>query len=91
MRQRPWIAHAGDTVREVMSQRRWLLLPIPLVLGNLLAYRGPYLITGTYVTTYLLATTVIVADLALLYYRNNHPWMGPTSLLVIALVGGVLS
>jgi signal transduction histidine kinase len=75
----------------MMSQRRWLLLPIPLVLGNLLVYRGSYPIAGTYVTTGLLAAVVIGANLALLRYRASHAWVGPVSLSVIALAGGLLS
>lgn len=87
----PWTTQFGDTVREILSQRPWLLLPTPLVIASLAVYRGPYSIPGNYVTTYLLGAIVIVANLVLLRYRNTAAWTGPVSLIVIALAGGLLS
>ena len=89
--QRPWIVRVADAFRQTMSERRWLLLPIPLVIGNLIAFRGPYLIVGGYVTTYLLAAAVVVANVALLRYRDTQTWIGPASLVVIACAGGMLT
>lgn len=34
---------------------------------------------------------MIAANVALLRYRNNHAWIGPLSLLVITLAGGLLA
>lgn len=87
----PRTTRFGDAVRQSLSQRRWLLLPIPLVIGNLAAFRGPYPVPGGFVTTYLLAATVIVANIVLLRYREAAVWVGPTALVVIALAGGLLT
>jgi signal transduction histidine kinase len=81
----------GEAVREILSQRRWLLLPLLLVIGNIAVYRGPYPVPGGVVTTYLLAAAAIVANLALLRYRAVAVWVGPVALVVIALVGGLLT
>ena len=85
-----WTVRVADAVREIMSQRRWLLLPIPLAVGNLAVYRGPYPIFGGYLTVYLLLAVVIVANLGLLRYRNTIAWIGPVALVVVALAGGLL-
>lgn len=89
--QQPWTARFGGATRQVLSQRRWLLLPVPLVIGNLAAYHGPYRIPGGAVTTYLLAASVIVANIAMLHYRSRAEWIGPVALAVIALAGGILA
>lgn len=86
----PWTARTGDAMREIMSQRRWLLLPIPVVIGDLAVYRGPYSIAGNYLTTYLLAAIAILANVVLLRYRNSGAWIGPASLVALALAGGAL-
>ncbi len=91
VRQRPWTARVSDAFREFMIQRRWLVLPIPLVVGNLAVYRGPYPILGGYLTVYPLAAAVIVANLALLKYRATATWVGLASLVVIASAGGLLT
>jgi signal transduction histidine kinase len=89
--QQPWTARLGGAVRDIMSQRRWMLLPIPLVVGHLAAYRGPYPVPGGYVTTYLLAAAVVAANIALLRYRYRAAWIGPVSWSVLALAGGLLT
>ena len=89
--QQSWPARFGSAVLEIMSQRRWLLLPIPLVLGNLLVYRGPYPVAGGYLTTYLLAAVVIAANIVLLRYRTVNVWIGPVAWSITALCGGVLA
>jgi signal transduction histidine kinase len=89
--QQPWTARFGSVVREIFGQRRWLLLPVPLVVANLIAYRGPYPVVGGYLTAYLLAAGVIVANLLMARYRKNAVWVGPVALMVLALAGGVLA
>ncbi|HEY4456175.1 MAG TPA: histidine kinase [Pseudonocardiaceae bacterium] len=89
--QQPWTARFGSAVREILSQRRWLLLPVPLVVGNLVAYQGPYPIAGGYLTAYLLAAAVIIANVLMVRYRRNAVWVGPASLMLLALAGGVLT
>jgi signal transduction histidine kinase len=86
-----WTTRVGDTMREILSQRRWLLLPTPLVIGDLAVYRGPYSIAGNYLTTYLLGAIVVLANLVLLRYRNTLAWIGPATLVVLALAGGALT
>lgn len=89
--QHPRTLRVSDAVRHTMSQRTWLLLPIPLVIGNLISFRGPYPIFGSYASVYLLAAAVLVANIALLRYRNTVAWIGPASLIVIAAGGGLLN
>jgi len=89
--QHPRGSRLADALRDAFSQRRWLLLPIPLTIGTVIAERGPYPIFGGYVTTYLLVAAVVIADLALLFYRNSAPWIGVPSLVVMSLAGGALA
>ncbi|HEX3778189.1 MAG TPA: sensor histidine kinase [Pseudonocardiaceae bacterium] len=88
MTQHPRSSRLADALREALSQRRWLLLPIPLAVGTMIANRGPYPVAGGYLTAYLLVAAVIAANIALLMYRNRTPWIATASLAVLSLAGG---
>jgi signal transduction histidine kinase len=74
-----------------VERRWWEFLPLPLLAGTLVLYRGPFHIAGGAVTTYTLAGVAVLASISLLLGPQRLRALTAVALVALCLAGGLLT
>lgn len=83
---------AAGLVEEILIDRRWWrFVPVPITVITLILSRGPYLIAGGAVTTYVIGAVLLAACVGVAVAPARPPWLSTASMVVVSVAGAALT